>query len=178
MERKIQTKPNSQTQQGFYQADMNMLVITRIVAPKLTDFRKSIEIQNIKKFYESVYTDLTEKEKELIDHLDRAFRRTAFGMAWLSTSSISKALRVVTNDNSVTVKGIILVDPKLISIYAEYRSTTQGSSMEVYEYIREGSVINARVLINKRLEGPYILALGAKRDKGFGQVRVDFKYPE
>ena len=76
------------------------------------------------------------------------------------------------------MKGIILVDPKLISIYAEFRSTPQGSSIEVYEYIREGSIINARVLINKRLENPYILAIGAKRDKGFGQVKVQFKYIE
>ena len=176
MERKTQVKPNQM--QGFLQADMNMLVITRIVAPKITDFRKNFEIQTLKKFYESLYNDLTEKEKELIEHLDRAFRRTAFGMIWLSTSSISKALRLATNDNSIIVKGIILVDPKLVSIYAEYRSTPQGPSMEVYEYIREGSMINARVLINKRLESPYIIGLGAKRDKGFGQVKVEFKYIE
>ena len=166
----IQTQTNE-----FVPVDLKLTVLTRIVAPKLSDFRKSDEIAKLLECYKSVYQDLSDDEIELIKHIDRAFKRDALCRPWISTNVLSAAFREILNDQSITFRGVIFIDPKSIGIYAEKRP----SGLEVYEYIKEGTTIDARVLVNsKELSGPYIIMIGAKRTKGYGQVKIELSYPK
>ena len=157
---------------GFVPVNLTLTVITRVVAPWISDFRKAEEISRLLDCYRKVYPDLDEDEVKLIQHIDRAFKRSAMCVPWISASVISSAIKEVTGDKTVNVRGIIFVDPKLIGVYAEYRPT----GLEVYEYIREGSVITSRMLINKKIEGSFTTSIGAKRQKGYGQVRIELSY--
>ena len=156
----------------FIPVDVAISVITRVVAPWVSDFRKSEEIGRLLNCYKKVYQDLDEDEIKLLQHIDRAFKRDATCTPWISSSVISAALKEATGDKTVNVRGIILVDPKLVGVYAEYRPT----GLEIYEYIREGSILTSRMLINKRVEGPFTVTIGAKRQKGYGQVEIELSY--
>ena len=156
----------------FIPVDVTISVITRVVAPWVSDFRKAEEIDRLLDCYKKVYQDLDEDEMKLIQHIDRAFKRDATCTPWISSSVISAALKEATGDKTINVRGVIFVDPKLVGVYAEYRPT----GLEIYEYIREGSILTSRMLINKRVEGPIMTSIGAKRQKGYGQVRIDLFY--
>lgn len=167
------TQTNQKPKNGeFIPVDVSITVITRVVAPWISKFKKAEEIGRLLDCYRKVYQDLNDDEIKLIQHIDRAFKRSAMCMPWISASVISAAIKESTGDKTVNVRGVIFVDPKLVGVYAEYRPT----GLEIYEYIREGSILTSRMLINKRVEGPITATIGAKRQKGYGQVRIDLFY--
>ena len=109
----------------------------------------------------------------MIKHVDRAFKRDALCRPWISTTVLSAVFRELLGDQSITFRGVVFLDPKSIGIYEEKRPT----GLEIYEYVKEGTTINARVLVNKKIGSTYIVAIGAKRQKGYGQVKIELSYP-
>ena len=147
-----------------------------IYAPYLSNlkFSKQKQIQQLIECYKA--EGLEDEDLKKLVHIDRAFDR----LMWLennkadcqpiiSGSVLTKILREVLKDETINVRGFIQIPKDRITIDTRKRET----GLEMAEVILPATTMSAVVGINKKVEVvDRIATLGAKKFKGFGQVRV------
>ena len=147
-----------------------------LYAPFLSDlkFSKQRQLELLVECYKSDIKD--PKELEKIKHLDRAFDR----ITWYEDNKLqcqpiiaghvlSQVLREVLNDNTVTVRGYMQIPIDRLIIDMRRRN----NATEISEAVLPATTMSAVVAINKKVEvKDKIAVIGAKKYKGYGQVRL------
>lgn len=187
-------KPKTETNNGSSQKEQStgwinakamFYVVTRIMAPSLSDFSltKRAMINYAINCWKKYVKDLTDDDIEVLSHLDRVFKRTGMFsgkvqsalpecMPYIPGTSLSKSFRQTLKDQSIVVKGFLLLNYDNIGVDVEYRET----GAETYEFVLEGSVLETVIRLNKKLPEEFVINLGAKKDKGYGIVNVRLNY--
>ncbi|MCY0874691.1 MAG: hypothetical protein OWT28_00160 [Firmicutes bacterium] len=144
--------------------DIEIEIITPLISPALSPnkYMKQLMLKDLEKCYDS-------ELKDLVIHLDRAFERTSTCDALISTSAITGALRTQYREyENIIVTGIITVPKNYIRIATK----KAGVSLTNYEYIIPGTKIQTTLTFTQNVKLPLILRLGAKKNKGYGIVKL------
>lgn len=151
-------------QNSIITKNISIEIITPVIAPALSPNKamKKLQLQDLKKCY-------PEEMHELIEHVDRAFDRDALCNAIIPAFTITGAIRnQYPQYQNAVVSGIIIVDKNYIRI----GTRKVVNSLTNYEYLVPGTKVNSILTFNQEIKLPIILRIGAKKNKGFGIIKL------
>lgn len=158
----MQTKPNSSNHEII--KNVTIETITPIISPSLSPNKpmKRMQIEDIKKCYPQEF-------HELVEHLDRGFERNAECDIILPSFIFTGALRnQYPQYSNVIISGIVVFSKN----YVRIGTRKVANSLMNYEYLIAGARTNAVLIFNQEIRLPIILRIGAKRNKGFGIIKL------